>query len=236
MTRHIIFDTETTGMDPYEGHRILEIGAVELVNHLPTGKTYHIYLNPERDIPPEASAVHGITSDMVKDKPVFASEYMSFLDFIGEDSFLVAHNAPFDMKFINHHLNEVGHSGIAPKRVIDSLAIARKKFPGSPANLDALCRRFEIDLSVREFHGALLDSQLLAQVWLELNGGRQHGLGLESKKETVAQDNTSGNSAALSAKKELRTPREFAIDEDEITAHLAMLDRLEEPLWKKLHA
>jgi DNA polymerase-3 subunit epsilon len=229
MKREIIFDTETTGFEPKTGDRIVEIGAVELINQLPTGRQYHVYINPERDIPAEATAVHGITSEMVRDKPVFAQEYTNFLEFIGEDSLLVAHNAAFDMKFINHHLREVGHTGIKAARVIDSLEIARKKFPGAPASLDALCRRFEIDLSARTLHGALLDSQLLAEVWLELNGGRQHGLQIDTVKDTAVQV-----AGRQNQKRPLREPRIFPISEEDISAHSALLDRLKEPLWRQL--
>lgn len=228
MIREIVFDTETTGMDPDEGDRIVEIGAVELINHLPSGKHYHVYINPERDIPAEAVAVHGITNDMVKDKPLFNQEFTNFLDFIGDDSKLVAHNASFDMKFVNHHLREVGHPGIKPNRVIDSLLVARKKFPGSPASLDALCRRFDIDLSERTLHGALLDSQLLAEVWLELNGGRQHGLGIEQK-----IDSDQGE-AAVAISRPYREPRTFNISDNEHDAHAALLEQLKDPVWKKL--
>ncbi len=173
----VVLDTETTGMDPFNGDRLVEIGCVELKNHLPTGRTLQIYINPERDIPAEATAVHGITNEFVADKPVFSQVYMDFVDFIG-DSKLIIHNAEFDMKFLNWELKNVGHKGLKWSRVIDTLGMARQKFPGSPANLDALCRRFDIDNTSRTFHGALLDSELLAEVYLELIGGRQHGMGL----------------------------------------------------------
>jgi len=182
--REIVLDTETTGMDPFEGDRIVEIGCVELENHLPTGNHYHVYINPERDVPAEVVAVHGLTEEFLKDKPVFAEVYPDFLEFIG-DAKLVIHNAAFDMKFINHHLTEMGAAAIPSPRVIDSLTMARQKFPGSPASLDALCKRFQVDNSSRTLHGALLDSEILAEVYLELLGGRQTGL--------ILGDNDTGN-------------------------------------------
>lgn len=170
--REIVLDTETTGLDPSEGHRIVEIGGVELWNHVPTGRTYHKYINPKRDMPTEAYEVHGITSEFLADKPVFEAIAQAFVDFVG-DAKLVIHNAAFDMKFLNA---ELGWAGIAPlpgDQAIDTLAIARRRFPGSPGSLDALCRRFGVDNSAREKHGALLDSEILAEVYLELIGGRQ---------------------------------------------------------------
>jgi DNA polymerase-3 subunit epsilon len=186
--REIVLDTETTGLDPAEGHRIVEIGAVELMNHLPTGRTYHQYLNPERGMPAEAYGVHGIGQDILetpappapggitlRDKPVFRQVAPAFLDFIG-DARLVIHNAAFDMKFLNAELQRAALPGLANDRATDTVAIARARFPGSPASLDALCRRFGIDNSMREKHGALLDSEILAEVYLELIGGRQPDL------------------------------------------------------------
>ena len=229
MIREIVLDTETTGMDPFSGDRIIEIGAVELVNHLPSGKTCQIYINPERDIPAEATAVHGITNDFVKDKPVFSQVYTEFIDFIGDDSKLVIHNAEFDMKFLNWELKNVGHPEISKTRVVDTLMIARKKFPGSPANLDALCRRFSIDNTARTFHGALLDSELLAEVYLELLGGRQHGLSLTAN-QSAAQSETV-NAAAKS--RPFREPRPHTASAEELAAHAEMISQLKEPLWKK---
>lgn len=226
MIREIIFDTETTGFKPEEGHRIIEIGAIEMINHLPTGKHYHVYLNPERDVPAEAVAVHGITEEMLVDKPLFSQEFTNFLDFIGDDSKLVAHNATFDMNFINYELKQVGHPGIKLNRVVDSLDVARRKFPGSPANLDALCRRFHIDLSARELHGALLDAELLGMVWLELNGGRQHGLDIEASE--VSQEESK-----LKIERSFREPRQFAVSDEETEAHSKLLEKLKDPLWNK---
>jgi len=176
--REIVLDTETTGFEPAEGHRIVEIGAIELQNHMPTGRTYHQYINPERDMPKEAFEVHGLGDDFLRDKPRFAQVGAAFLDFIGIDSTLVIHNASFDMKFLNAELNWAGLPTLGMDRALDTVALARRKFPGSPASLDALCRRFGIDNSARERHGALLDSELLAEVYLELIGGRQPDFGL----------------------------------------------------------
>ena len=175
--REIVLDTETTGFDPETGDRIVEIGAVELRGHVPTGETYHQYINPERSMPDDAFAVHGLGDEFLSDKPVFAQVGQAFLDFIG-DAQLVIHNAAFDMKFLNAELGWMNAPRIADDRAIDTLAIARAKFPGSPASLDALCRRFGIDNSSRTLHGALLDSEILAEVYLELIGGRQPDFGL----------------------------------------------------------
>jgi DNA polymerase III subunit epsilon len=186
--REIVLDTETTGLDPALGDRIVEIGAVELVNHLPTGRTYHQYINPERGMPRDAFEVHGIGHDLLdppgpavpggvslRDKPVFAQIAAAFLAFIG-DAQLVIHNAAFDLKFLNAELERLGLATLQPARATDTVMIARTRFPGSPASLDALCRRFGIDNSMREKHGALLDSEILAEVYLELVGGRQPDL------------------------------------------------------------
>lgn len=227
MIREIVFDTETTGMDPFAGDRIVEIGAVELINHLPTGKTLQLYINPEREVPAEATAVHGITNEFLRDKPIFSQVYSDFLDFIGADSILVAHNAEFDMRFVNWELEQVGHKAIAPNRVVDSLKIARQKFPGSPANLDALCRRFAIDNTERTYHGALLDSELLAEVYLELLGGRQRGLGL-------MDDKKGANGAGGTVARPFREPRPHAASPEEIAAHKEFLGELTDPLWEKL--
>ncbi|QIE56298.1 DNA polymerase III subunit epsilon [Pikeienuella piscinae] len=175
--REIVLDTETTGLDPFDGHRIVEIGGVELLNHMPTGRFYHQYINPMRDMPAEAFAVHGLSSERLSKEPVFAAIAEEFVAFIG-DATLVIHNAPFDMKFINAELRALGLDPLPAERARDTLAMARKRFPGSPAGLDALCRRFGIDNSAREKHGALLDSELLAEVYLELIGGRQPDLGV----------------------------------------------------------
>lgn len=227
--REIVLDTETTGMDPETGDRIVEIGCVELMNHIPTGRTLQLYINPEREVPPEAVAVHGITNEFLKDKPVFSQVYPEFVAFI-RGAKLVIHNAEFDMKFINYQLKDVGEAPVPWSEVTDTLAMARKKFPGSPANLDALCRRFGVDNTGREFHGALLDSQLLAEVYLELLGGRQHGLSLLSGSGASGKaENVSVDAAAKD--KPFREPRTFAIPEEEQAAHAAMLEKIKNPLW-----
>jgi DNA polymerase-3 subunit epsilon len=185
--REIVLDTETTGLDPADGHRIVEIGAVELFNHMPTGRTYHQYINPERLMPKEAFEVHGLGDDQLRDKPKFRQIGQAFLDFIG-DSRLIIHNAAFDLKFLNAELGQAGLPRLATDRAVDTVQIARQKFPGSPASLDALCRRFGVDNSGREKHGALLDSEILAEIYLELIGGRQPGLVLASSTRRGAPD------------------------------------------------
>ncbi len=226
--REIVFDTETTGMDPATGDRIVEIGCVELENHLPTGRTYHQYINPERDVPAEAAAVHGLTEEKLKDEPVFAEIVGDFLDFIGDDAKLIAHNAAFDMKFVNAEIKTLGFPKINDKRVIDTLMIARKKFPGSPANLDALCRRFHIDNSNRTLHGALLDSELLAEVYLELLGGRQRGLlgGFDDSKKDKTE------TKSVNVERTYREARNFELSAEEKSEHEKMLEDIKDPIWK----
>ncbi len=228
--REIVLDTETTGMDPAEGDRLVEIGCIEVMNFVPTGRTYHVYINPERDVPAGAVAVHGLTAEFLKDKPVFSQIYTDFLDFVAEGQ-LVIHNAAFDMKFLNAELKKVGHKPIPDKRATDTLMMARKKFPGSPASLDALCRRFQIDNSGRDLHGALLDAQLLAEVYLEMMGGRQHGLGLAQE---TAQ-NTAGDVVSIQSERQrpFREPRSYAPSAEEEEAHEALLKELKDPIWIK---
>jgi DNA polymerase-3 subunit epsilon len=228
--REIVLDTETTGMDPADGDRLVEIGCVELENHLPTGRTYHQYINPERDVPAEAVAVHGLSTERLKGEPTFGEIVSDFLDFIGPDSKLVIHNAEFDMKFINAELAMFGFPSVAPKRVIDTLLIARQKFPGSPANLDALCRRFSIDNSNRTLHGALLDSELLAEVYMELLGGRQRGFAIEEEEKLTVED---GIIRIDSGGKPFREPRIFTPTPEERVAHQAMVEQLKDPLWSQ---
>ncbi len=175
--REIVLDTETTGLDPATGDRIVELGAVELFNHMPTGRTFHAYINPQRDVPAEAVAVHGLSAQFLADKPRFAEVAADFVAFLGEAR-LVIHNASFDMKFLNAEFGWAGLPGLAWARAVDTLEVARRRFPGSNHTLDALCRRFGIDNSGRQKHGALLDSELLAEVYLELMGGRQPDFGL----------------------------------------------------------
>lgn len=220
--REIVLDTETTGFEPAEGHRIVEIGAVELLNHLPTGRTHHVYLDPERAMPPEAFAVHGLGDDFLRGKPKFAAAATGFLAFIGEDARLVIHNAAFDMKFLNAELSRAGLPPIDTARAIDTVAIARRRFPGSPASLDALCRRFGVDNSAREKHGALLDSEILAEVYLELIGGRQPDFGLTA---TPVEDARSGttDTPRLLARPAPLAPR---LTPEESAAHAAFVDTL----------
>lgn len=226
--REIVLDTETTGFEPDEGHRLVEIGCIELMNHLPTGRVFHTYLNPMRDVPPEAIRIHGLTTEFLKNHPLFPEKVGDFLDFIGDDGRLVIHNAEFDMKFINHELKASGFKAISMTRVLDTLAIARQKFPGQPANLDALCRRFKIDNSERKLHGALLDSELLSEVYLELIGGRQHGLGLHAAEEAA-------QAQALSAKikRQKRPHRSFPPSASELEAHDGLIDKIKGALWKR---
>ena len=236
--REIVLDTETTGISPREGHRIIEIGALELKHHIPTGKTLHIYINPERDIDDGAVAVHGLTSAFLSDKPLFAEIVDEFLSFIG-DAPLVIHNASFDMGFINAELDKIQHPPLPIDRAIDTLVMARKKFPGAQANLDALCRRFGIDNSHRGLHGAMVDADLLASVYVELLGGRQPGLlpAAENKNDTVAlANNVEHVSSVLQVdgdEKLLRPVRPHAPSAEETAAHEAFLAKLRDPIWLK---
>lgn len=232
--REIVLDTETTGFEPKDGHRLVEIGCVELDNHVPTGRILHIYLNPEREVPAEAEAIHGLSTKFLKDKPLFAEIYTELLDFI-DGAKLVIHNAEFDIKFLNAELATVGHPGFKLKEAIDTLKIAREKFPGSPANLDALCRRFGIDNSSREFHGALLDSELLAEVYLELLGGRQHGLGLSAQGDSASGLENAAVSQHSARQRTPREPRSFPVSAEEAAAHDALLTKLADPIWKDLN-
>ena len=184
--REIVMDTETTGLKPEDGHRIVEIGAVELVNLLPTGRIYHQYINPERPMPKEAERIHGLDDAFLADKPVFARIAPDFIDFIG-DAKLVIHNAAFDMMMLNAEFERLGQEPLPRSRAVDTLDMARRRFPGAQASLDALCRRFEVDNSGREKHGALLDSELLAEVYLELMGGRQRGLSLDADPQPTSE-------------------------------------------------
>ena len=224
--REIVLDTETTGFEPESGDRIVEIGAVELHNHVATGRTYHQYINPERSMPQEAFQVHGLGDDFLRDKPKFAQIGQAFLDFVG-DAKLVIHNAAFDMKFLNAELGWMNARKLPWEQAIDTLAIARKRFPGSPASLDALCRRFGIDNSSRTLHGALLDSEILAEVYLELIGGRQpdFALATSSSDETGA---ASGNWRPAPRP----TPLPARITEQEKAAHQAFVEKLGDgALW-----
>ncbi|KAJ57243.1 DNA polymerase III subunit epsilon [Actibacterium mucosum KCTC 23349] len=238
--REIVLDTETTGFEPEQGDRIVEIGAVELWNHLPTGKTYHVYINPERSMPADAFGVHGIGPDLLeppqepekgqvtlKDKPVFAKIGQGFLDFVG-DARLVIHNASFDMKFLNAELRWMNLPQLPNEQALDTLAIARKKFPGSPASLDALCRRFGIDNSNRTLHGALLDSEILAEVYLELIGGRQPGMELN----TMPQQSVGQSSDDDWRPRPRSTPLPSRLKDSEAAAHAEFVAKLGDgALW-----
>jgi DNA polymerase III subunit epsilon len=231
--REIVLDTETTGFEPSEGHRIVEIGAVELFNHLPTGKTYHQYINPERTMPKEAFDVHGLGDDFLRDKPVFRAIGQAFLDFVG-DAKLVIHNAAFDMKFLNAELKAAGFALLPNNQAIDTLMIARSKFPGSPASLDALCRRFGVDNSAREKHGALLDSEILAEVYLELVGGRQPDFVLAQGNRSGQQANSSLATSGDWRPRPRPTPLPTRLTQAEADAHLAFVDKLgDAAIWKK---
>lgn len=212
MLREIVFDTETTGFYAEDGDKIVEIGAVELLNHIPTGVTYHQYINPLREVPEEAFKVHGLNYEFLKNYPTFNEVAKDWLDFIG-DAKLVAHNASFDMKFVNCELRALNHNEITWDRVTDTLAIARKLFPGARVNLDALCKRFGVNNSSRTLHGALLDAQLLAEVYLELIGGQEPSMMMEM--------NASKNKEAVdfNQEKKFREPRVFPISEEEEKAH-----------------
>ncbi len=224
--REIVLDTETTGLNPLQGDRLVEIGCVELYHRLPTGKTYHRYFNPERDMPDEAAQIHGLTNDFLADKPIFAQEVESFLAFI-EDAPLVIHNASFDMGFINAELTRTGFPVLPATRALDTLLLARRRFPGAPASLDALCKRFGIDSSDRTFHGALLDARLLAEVYLELCGGRQPDLeiGLQTPEDAAV--------GQLTAPRTYREPRAFSFSKEEKTKHDAFLEKIKNPLWRQ---
>ncbi|MEP1767253.1 MAG: DNA polymerase III subunit epsilon [Sulfitobacter sp.] len=226
--REIVLDTETTGFDPQSGDRIVEIGAVELMGHVATGRTYHQYINPERGMPDEAFQVHGLGDDFLRDKPKFAAVGQAFLDFVG-DSKMIIHNAAFDMKFLNFELGKMGLRQLPWEQAIDTLAIARKKFPGSPSSLDALCRRFGIDNSSRTLHGALLDSEILAEVYLELIGGKQPDFGLSN---TPAQKE--GDPTAVWSPRPRPTPLPSRLSEKENAAHAEFVSKLGgDVLWLK---
>lgn len=225
--REICFDTETTGFDPNTGDRLVEIGAVELINHLPTGKVFHEYINPERDVPEEVVKVHGLTNEFLADKPKFAEIAQKWVDFIGDDGIFVAHNAAFDMNFINYELKKCGYNTYDWDRVVDTLAIAKSEFPGARNNLDALCRRFNIDNSARTFHGALLDAQLLAEVYLQLLGGDEPSIKFVDNKSTHQIFNKNTPKVEI-------IERHFNLSEQEEENHRNFLkSNLKNPLWIK---
>ena len=227
--REIALDTETTGLDPASGHRIVEIGCVEMMGHIRTGSHFHTYLNPERDMPKEAENIHGLSGEFLKDKPLFRTIARSFLEFIG-DSPLVIHNAGFDLKFLNYELNALDLPLIAFERATDTVLIARRMFPGSPANLDALCKRFAIDTSARTKHGALLDAELLADVYLELKGGRQSSMAGLMHTATSETRSEQGSELAFTGHTDI-PHRVFAPTSEERAAHKAMVEKLKNPIW-----
>lgn len=226
--REIVFDTETTGLDPFQGDRVVEIGCIELLNHVPTGRVYHQYINPERSMSEEVIAVHGLTEEFLSDKPTFKEIADEFLAFIGLDSRLVAHNASFDMKFLNAELSWVGKEAIGYERVIDTLVLARKKFPGARVNLNELCKRFHIDNSARIMHGALLDSELLAEVYLELIGGREPGLILEKKTNSIQKQTVQKMDIKNRSFKEARS---FPASQDEVNQHIEFIKGIKNNIW-----
>ena len=233
--RHLVLDTETTGLSVKEGHRIIEIGAVEMVNLSPTGRSLHLYINPERDIDVGAQDIHGLSSEFLADKPVFADILTEFTNFI-EDDLLVIHNAPFDIGFLNAEFSRCDYPPLSMERVIDTLPLARKKYPGAQASLDALCRRFGVDNSHRELHGALVDADLLASVFVELKGGRQPGLELDDDdKNDPSKSTTSGEDKNLSGfvlrKRTVRPARIFAVSDAETAAHKDLIKVIDGAIW-----
>jgi len=243
--REIVLDTETTGLDPASGDRIVEIGCLELVNRLPTGETFHVYINPERDMPREAEAVHGLSAEFLADKPLFSQIADDFVAFV-KGAALIIHNAAFDMKFLNAELARLGRDDLRDNQIIDTLSMARQKFPGAPASLDALCRRFGVDNSGRDLHGALIDSELLAGVYLELSGGRQPGLVFQAeaaraesaalRNEVRGDPRDEKTAAALhparAPKRRRETPLGSRLSDEERAAHEAFLNALpQRAIW-----
>ena len=224
MPRSVLFDTETPGLDPLTGDRVIEIAAIELINDLPTERFFHTLMDPERDIPAEASRIHGFSNADVAGKPLFAAIAPGLLEFLGDDP-LVAHNAPFDFGFLNAEFARVGLPSLDRARMVDTLVLAKARFPGMPNSLDALCRRFEIDLSARGTHNALLDCKLLAEVYVELTGGRQRGLSL-------AEDGQEGLPGITYTRSGPRAPRLIAVTAEEEAAHAGFVARLTDPVWR----
>jgi DNA polymerase-3 subunit epsilon len=230
--REIVFDTETTGLSPLTGDRMVEIGCVELINRIETGRTFHAYFNPGRPMPSGAEAVHGLSDKFLSDKPSFHERCEELLEFLG-DSPLIAHNASFDFGFLNHELNNCGRSIICLTRMIDTLSLARQRHPGAKHSLDALCTRFGVDRSLRIKHGALIDAQLLAQCYIELTGGRQIGLSLASDIVETARPELPGSAPIVI---QVRPPRPHAPTEDELQRHAAFVAALVDPIWARLDA
>jgi DNA polymerase III subunit epsilon len=226
--REVVLDTETTGLDPADGHRVLEIGAVEIVHQSLTGKSFHVLINPERDVPQDAVRVHGHDAAVLRDKPVFASIVDDFLAFVG-DSNLIIHNADFDVRFVNAELARLGRATISMDRVVDTLTIARKKHPGQPNSLDALCDRYRIDRSRRVRHGALLDAEILVEVYCELMGGRQRSLAFSD-----AQTLAGANAILIPARSEPRRPRESGIEPEEAAVHARYIETfIIDAIWSR---
>ena len=233
--RHLVLDTETTGLSAKDGHRIIEIGVVEMVNLSVTGCFLHLYINPERDIDVSAQDIHGLSSEFLADKPIFSDILTEFTDFI-KDDLLVIHNAPFDIGFLNAELSRCGHPPLSMQRVIDTLPLARQKYPGAQATLDSLCRRFGVDNSQRDLHGALIDADLLASVFVELKGGRQPDLKLEDEIENESSNNNIfGEDTNLSGfvlrNRSVRPARIFALSDIESAAHKNLLAKMNNPIW-----
>lgn len=231
--REIVFDTETTGLSPANGDRLVEIGCVELVNRVETGRTFHAYFNPGRAMPSEAEAVHGLSERFLSDKPAFDERCEELLAFIG-DSPLVAHNASFDFGFINHELGGCGRPTVCTSRMVDTLAIARQKFPGAKHSLDALCTRFGVDRSLRIKHGALIDAQLLAQVYVELTGGRQIGLTLVADIIETETSELIAETLEMPAAMPVRVARPHGPSQEELGRHAVFLSGIKDPIWNRL--
>jgi DNA polymerase-3 subunit epsilon len=230
--REVIFDTETTGLDPKAGDRMVEIGCIEMVGRIETGRTFHAYFNPEREMPPEAERVHGLSTAFLATKPRFAELADELLAFLG-DAPLVAHNAGFDFGFLNHELERVGRQPISMERMVDTVALARRKHPGAKLSLDALCTRYGIDRSHRVKHGALLDAELLAQVYVELTGGRQIGLGLIESETLVEITTNLAAPGTPSAERPARPPRPHAPSAEELERHRAFVAGIENAIWTR---
>jgi DNA polymerase-3 subunit epsilon len=226
--REIVLDVETTGLSFAEGDRVVEIGCVELVNQIPSGRHFHVYLNPDRPMPAEAERIHGLNDAFLADKPRFADIAADLAAFLSEAR-LIAHNAAFDVSFLNGELIRVGHTAIMPERVVDSLAHARRRHAGASNSLDALCQRYGIDISHRTLHGGLLDAQLLAEVYIELSGGKQADLGL-------AGNNALDGAAMLAPTGPVRPARPHAASAAELAAHATFLEKIKDPLWSKLES
>lgn len=231
--REVILDTETTGLDPKNGHRITEIGCVELIDHVPTGSVYQVYINPERDVPKEAEAICGLPTEFFFDKPKFHEIVDDFLAFIDNDK-LVIHNATFDIKFLNMELGNIGRALLSIENTVDTLMLARKMFPGAPASLDALCKRFNVDLSARAKHGALLDCQLLAEVYINLLGGKQSSL-LFERMPVGYLGQATANQREHTVHNNGRTVRvrKANVRNDELSAHNVLVNSLKDPIWKR---